>query len=113
MTSIDHELETLAQQGDLASFCPQCHAALNIYDAETRRVWVGLDVEVGAVACDLLVNPRLEEFERVCSPCWTGEAVATDVLCPHCHSSLIEAEAHCGECESGVVTIDGSLHPRV
>ena len=27
MTGIDHELETLAQQGDLASFCPHCHAA--------------------------------------------------------------------------------------
>ncbi len=113
MTSIDHELETLAQQGDLASFCPHCHAALNVYDAETRRVWVGLDVEVGDVACDLLVNPRLEEFERVCSPCWTGEAVATDVLCPHCHASLIEADARCGECESGVFTIDVSLHTRV
>ena len=50
MTGIDHELETLAQQGDLASFCPHCHAALNVFDAETRRVWVGLDVEVGDVA---------------------------------------------------------------
>ena len=66
MTGMDHDLETLAQQGDLASFCPHCHTALNVYDAETRRIWVGLDVEVGTVACDLLVNPRLEEFERVC-----------------------------------------------
>jgi glutamate synthase (NADPH) small chain len=113
MTGIDHELETLAQQGDLASFCPHCHAALNVYDAETRRVWVGLDVEVGDVACDLLVNPRLEEFERVVSPCWTGEAVATDVHCPHCHASLLEADAHCGDCGSPVFTIDVSLHTRV
>jgi glutamate synthase (NADPH) small chain len=113
MTGIDHELETLAQQGDLASFCPQCHAALNVYDAETKRVWVGLDVEVGDVACDLLVNPRLEEFERVVSPCWTGEALATDVHCPHCHGSLLEAEARCEECGSPVFTIDVSLHTRV
>ena len=113
MTGIDHELATLAQQGDLASFCPRCHAALNVYDAETRRVWVGLDVEVGDVACDLLVNPRLEEFERVCSPCWTGDAVATDVLCPHCHASLLEDEGLCGECEARVFTIDVSLHTRV
>jgi glutamate synthase (NADPH/NADH) small chain len=111
--SIDHDLATLAQQGDLASFCPRCHAALNVYDAETRRVWVGLDVEVGDVACDLLVNPRLEEFERVCSPCWTGDAVATDVLCPHCHGSLLDAEGLCGECEARVFTIDVSLHTRV
>ena len=59
------------------------------------------------------MNPRLEEFERVCSPCWTGDAVATDVLCPHCHASLVEAEALCGECESRVFTIDVSLHTRV
>jgi glutamate synthase (NADPH/NADH) small chain len=113
MTVIDHELETLAQQGDLASFCPHCHAALNVYDEETKRIWVGLDVEVGDLACDLLVNPRLEEFERLCSPCWTGDAVATDVLCPHCHASLIEDEALCGDCESRVFTIDVSLRTRV
>jgi len=113
MTGMDHELATLAQQGDLASFCPQCHAALNVYDPETRRIWVGLDVEVGDVACDLLVNPRLEEFERVCSPCWTGDAVATDVHCPHCHASLLEDEGLCGECESRVFTIDVSLRTRV
>ena len=113
MTGMDRELATLAQQGDLASFCPQCHAALNVYDPETKRIWVGLDVEVGDVACDLLVNPRLEEFERVCSPCWTGDAVATDVHCPHCHASLIEDEALCGDCESRVFTIDVSLRTRV
>jgi glutamate synthase (NADPH) small chain len=113
MSGIDLELETLAQQGDLASFCPHCHAALNIYDPETRRVWVGLDVEVDDVCCDLLVNPRLEEFERVCSPCWTGDKVAMEVLCPHCHASLIEDEALCDKCEARVFTIDVSLHTRV
>jgi len=113
MNGIDHELATLAQQGDLASFCPHCHAALNVYDAQTKRVWVSLDVEVDDVCCDLLVNPRLEEFERVCSPCWTGEAIANDVQCPHCHASLIEDEGLCGKCESRVFTIDVSLHTRV
>ena len=113
MTTIDLELATLAEQGDLASFCPRCHASLNVYDDETRRVWVALDVEVGDLACDLLVNPRLEEFERICSPCWTGDAVATDVLCPHCHASLVEPEALCEECESRVFSIDVSLHTRV
>jgi hypothetical protein len=113
MDGIDHELATLAQQGDLASFCPHCHTALNVYDEATKRVWVSLDVEVDDVCCDLLVNPRLEEFERVCSPCWTGDAVANDVQCPHCHASLIEDEGLCGKCDSRVFTIDVSLHTRV
>ena len=113
MTGMDHELATLAEQGDLASFCPRCHAGLNVYDEQTRRIWVGLDVEVGDVACDLLVNPRLEEFERVCSSCWTGDAVATDVRCPHCHESLLEPDSVCGECASPVFTIDVSLRTRV
>jgi glutamate synthase (NADPH) small chain len=113
MTHMDHELEALARQGDLASFCPHCHAPLNVYDAETRRVWVGLDMEVGDVARDLLVNPRLEEFERVCSPSWSGDVIATDVLCPHCHASLLDPDGVCGLCESGVFTIDVSLHTRV
>ncbi len=67
MTISDVELATLAQQGDLASFCPHCHAGLNVYDDQTKRVWVGLDVSSDGETCDLLVNPRLEEFERVCS----------------------------------------------
>ena len=113
MTTTELELATLAQQGDLASFCPGCHAGLNVYDDQTKRVWVGLDVEVGGVACDLLVNPRLEEFERVCSTCWTGDAVATDVRCPHCHTSLVDRESSCDVCESPVFTIDVSLRTRV
>ena len=113
MNTTELELATLAQQGDLASFCPHCHAGLNVYDDQTKRVWVGLDVEVGDVACDLLVNPRLEECERVYSTCWTGDAVATDVRCPHCHTSLVDEEGVCGECESGVFTIDVSLRTRV
>ena len=113
MTTTELELATLAQQGDLASFCPSCHAGLNVYHEQTKRVWVGLDVEVGEVACSLLVNPRLEEFERVCSTCWTGAAVATDVRCPHCHASLVEPESFCDVCESPVFTIDVSLRTRV
>ena len=114
MTGMDHELATLAQQGDLASFCPHCHAALNVYDAETRRIWVGLDVEVGDVACDLLVNPRLEEFERVCSPCWTGDAVATDVHVPALpRVAASRPRASAASASRRVFTIDVSLRTRV
>jgi glutamate synthase (NADPH/NADH) small chain len=113
VTTTDLELATLAQQGDLASFCPLCHAALNVYDAETKRVWVGLDVEVGALTCSLLVNPRLEEFERVCSICWSADAVASDVRCPHCGGSLVDRDSLCEVCESPVFTIDVSLRTRV
>jgi len=113
VTGIDHELATLAQQGDLASFCPRCHAGLNLYDEQTKRVWVGLDVRVGAETCALLVNPRLEEFERVCSTCWTGDAVADDVRCPHCGASLVDHESLCDLCESPVFTVDVSLRTRV
>ena len=49
----------------------------------------------------------------MCSPCWTGDAVATDVHCPHCHASLVETEGLCGACESRVFTIDVSLRTRV
>jgi glutamate synthase (NADPH/NADH) small chain len=113
VTTTDHELATLAQQGDLASFCPRCHKTLNVYDEETKRVWVGLDVDVGAESCDLLVNPRLDEFERVCSSCWTGDAVADDVRCPHCGESLVDRESLCDLCESPVFTVDVSLRTRV
>ena len=113
MTGNDLELATLEQQGDLASFCPCCHAALNVYDEPTKRVWVGLEVQVGDETCSLLVNPRLEEFERLCSPCWSGEAVADDVRCPRCGASLVDHESVCEVCDSPVFTIDVSLRTRV
>ena len=114
MTGIDHELETLAQQGDLASFCPHCHAALNVYDADTRRVWVGLDVEVGDVACDLLVNPRLEEFERVLLAVLDAASRGRRRALPALPRLAARGGgAAAASATSPVFTIEVSLHTRV
>ena len=44
---------------------------------------------------------------------WHKEAVAADVLCPHCAGSLLDADSSCERCGSQLFTIDISLHTRV
>jgi glutamate synthase (NADPH/NADH) small chain len=112
MPTADLELTTLAQEGDLATFCPHCHHALNVFHEPTKRVWVGLRVAVDGGECDLLVNPRLEEFERLCE-CWAGDTVAGDVRCPHCGASLVEPDDPCGACGAPSFRLDVSFRTRV
>ncbi len=113
MTVAEAELVTLEQEGDLASFCPHCHAGLDVYDACTRRVWIGLTVQVSGETCELLINPRLDAFERVCSSCWNEGDLAEDVVCPHCRASLVEPDRLCTECDAPVFSLEVSVRTRV
>ena len=113
MTTAEADLVALEQEGDLASFCPRCHAGLDVYDVRTKRVWIGLTVRVGETICELLVNPRLDAFEHVCADCWSDGTLADDVLCPHCQSSLLVAEHVCQECDAPVFSIEVSVRTRV
>jgi len=113
MTTAETDLLVLEQEGDLASFCPRCHAGLDVYDARTKRVWIGLTVRVGETVCELLVNPRLDAFEHVCASCWSDGTLADDVLCPHCQSSLLVAEHVCQECDAPVFSLEVSVRTRV
>lgn len=113
MTTAEADLVTLEHEGDLASFCPLCHAGLDVYDARTKRVWIALSVRVGDTVCDLLINPRLDVFEHAGASCWSDGALADDVLCPHCQSSLLEAEHVCEECEAPLFSIEVSVRTRV
>jgi hypothetical protein len=107
------ELLALEHEGDLASFCPHCHAPLNVYDPETKRVWIGLGVQVDGAACELLLDPRLDTYERRCSGGWSDDALADDVRCPHCDATLVEADANCERCEAPVFGLEVSVHTRV
>jgi glutamate synthase (NADPH/NADH) small chain len=113
MTTAEADLVTLEQEGDLASFCPRCHAGLDVYDAATKRVWIGLSVQVGETVCELLINPRLDAFERVCSSCWSDGALAEEVRCPRCGASLIETDRSCGDCQAPVFSLEVSVRTRV
>jgi glutamate synthase (NADPH) small chain len=113
MTTAEADLVALEQEGDLASFCPRCHAGLDVYDVRTKRVWIGLTVRVGEAVCELLVNPRLDTFEHVCSSCWSDGTLADDVLCPHCQASLLEAEHLCQVCDAPVFSLEVSVRTRV
>ena len=113
MNTSDAELVTLEQEGDLASFCPRCHAGLDVFDAKTKRVWIRLEVQVGETSCELLINPRLDVFERVSSECLRDGVLVDDVRCPHCRGSLVDADRRCDECDAPVYSLEVSVRTRV
>jgi glutamate synthase (NADPH/NADH) small chain len=107
------ELATLSLQGDLASFCPQCHAPLNIYDDTTKRIWLRLLVEVDGSREIVLMDPRLEGCDRTGTDFWPPGTVSDDVRCPHCEASFVDKEGVCDSCASPIFAIQISLHTRV
>jgi glutamate synthase (NADPH/NADH) small chain len=111
--AVDPDLAALEQEGDLASFCPHCHASLNVFDEKTKRVWIGLGLRCNSHSGDLLINPRLEVFERVCPDELHGKELADDIRCPTCHASLIEPEQRCEACEAPAFSIEVSVRTRV
>ena len=113
MATADRELSALEHEGDPASFCPRCRAALDIYDPATRRVWLRLLVRKDGHDHDLLLNPRLEVGERVCSGAVRDGDVAEDVSCPRCGSSLLEPERACDACGAPVFCVEVSVRSRV
>ena len=113
MTTVDADLAALEQEGDLAGFCPRCHASLNVFDAHTRRVWIGLGVRCDGHSGDLLVNPRLDTFERRSTAGWEGQALAEDILCPSCGESLLETGQGCESCSAPVFSLDVSVRTHV
>jgi len=113
MTTADPELSVLEHEGDLASFCPHCHAGLDVYDGRSRRVWIRLAVVAAGQECELLMNPRLEVFEHTCSGSVQDGDVLDAVACPHCHQSLVEAEQACDLCGAPAFCLDVSVRSRV
>ncbi len=113
MPTADIDFATLALQGDMASFCPSCHAPMTRYDEETKRVWMRLAVEAAGEAQEVLMDPRLEGCERADAAFWPVGAVADDVRCPHCGTSLVDDDSTCDLCGSTTFSIEVSLHTRV
>lgn len=113
MTTDDLELASLALQGDLAIFCPACHAPLNHYDAATRRIWLTLLAEVEGREHTVLVDPRLEGGDHAQPDLWPSGTIAETIRCPQCRTSLIVPDGECEECGSGIFALEISLHTRV
>jgi ribosomal protein S27AE len=113
MGTVAGQLANLEREGDLASFCPQCHAGLDVFDARTRRVWIGLTLLAAGQEETLFINPRLDAFERSASAAGADGAVADDVRCPRCGASLLEPKRRCTECGAPVFSLEVSVRSRV
>ncbi|MFA4965896.1 MAG: NADPH-dependent glutamate synthase [Thermoleophilia bacterium] len=113
MGTVAGQLATLDREGDLASFCPQCRAGLDVFDARTRRVWIGLTQLTDGQEETLFINPRLGSFERSASGAGADGAVADDVRCPRCGASLLEPERRCAECGAPVFSFEVSVRSRM
>lgn len=94
-----HENEGILEGTELSTFCPHCHQALNVFDPAKKQIWVRLNIASEGQTGELLLSPKLGDFERqVTMELWEGRVV-DDVSCPHCSNSLVEQVA-CEECGS-------------
>ena len=61
----------------------------------------------------MLLSPKLDEFDRQSSPEMKADQLVEDMFCPLCRASLIEPEAHCGECNSPAARIMISVRSKL
>ncbi len=97
VTRAEGEPKSLLAGTELSTFCPHCHQALNVFDPETRQIWVRLVVSADGQKGELLLSPKFDVFERQVDIELGEGRVVEDVSCPHCGQSLVEQRA-CEEC---------------
>lgn len=82
---------------EVEAFCPHCHQALNVFDADTKHIWVRLMVSADGRQGELLLSSKPDDFERQVSVELGEKGVVEDVSCPHCGRSLVQ-QSTCEVC---------------
>lgn len=95
--SMDETKEIIRDGTFLYSYCPYCKKSL-IKNATIEFLILNNKKEEGY----LYISPYLNVFKHKSTVDLSPHEEVSDVLCPHCKSSLIEAGASCGECYSRV-----------
>jgi glutamate synthase (NADPH/NADH) small chain len=112
MTPAKTEFEGILSGTELSTFCPHCHHALNIVDATSRRVWLGLTAHADGKTGELLLSPVFNAFDRQASIDLEAGQVVTDLVCPHCGESLVEPQGVCEKCGSPTARLIVSAQSR-
>ena len=98
-------LDNLVSGTEVATFCPHCNRGLNLLDPKTKKMWFKLIASLNGSRGDLLLSPRLDNFERMTDLDLEEGSVVKELQCPYCQHSLIEREGACEDCGSPIARL--------
>lgn len=100
---LDHDVKYLKFKTFLNTYCPHCNNSFNI--KEKGKELLLFKAKFKGEDIDLRMSPYLDVFEIEASvPIKEGE-ILSDLICPHCKSSLITDERKCEDCDSKVAKL--------
>ena len=100
---LDHDVKYLKFKTFLNTYCPHCNNSFNI--KEKGKELLLFKAKFKREDIDLRMSPYLDVFEIEASvPIKEGE-ILSDLICPHCKSSLITDERKCEDCDSKVAKL--------
>jgi glutamate synthase (NADPH/NADH) small chain len=100
---LDHDVKYLKFKTFLNTYCPHCNNSFNI--KEKGKELLFFKAKFKGKEIDLKMSPYLDVFEmEVSVPIKEGEKLS-DLICPHCKSSLITDERRCEDCDSEVAKL--------
>jgi glutamate synthase (NADPH/NADH) small chain len=100
---LDHDVKYLKFKTFLNTYCPHCNNSFNI--KEKGKELLLFKAKFKGEEIDLRMSPYLDVFEIEASvPIKEGE-ILSDLICPHCKSSLITDERKCEDCDSKVAKL--------
>ncbi len=107
------QFDKVAPGTEFTIYCPHCHQGLNLYEPKSNKTWFRLNIISGERKGELFLSPKVDEFEQRSGLELAEGQVMEDMSCPLCQASLIEPEAHCGECDSPAAKIMITVHSRL
>ena len=108
---LDHDVKYLRFKTFLNTYCPHCNTSFN--KQEKGKEILLFIAKYKGKEIELRMSPYLDVFEVESSvPIEEGENL-DDLICPHCHQSLVTDERKCDECGSGVGELIISAYSRL
>ena len=108
---LDHDVKYLRFKTFLNTYCPHCNQSFNKNENGSQILL--FHAIFNGQNMDLKMSPYLDVFEVESSiPINEGDNLE-DLICPHCHTSLVTQEQTCDECGSKVGKLIISAYSRL
>lgn len=100
---LDYDVKYLRYKTFLNTYCPFCNNSFNVKkDGQEVLVFKGIFQKK---EIEIKMSPYLDVFEVEASYPLKSSDELSDLLCPHCGTSLVTDERKCDECDSKVAKL--------
>jgi glutamate synthase (NADPH) small chain len=100
---LDYTVKYLRYKTFLNTYCPHCNNSFNV-NKDGKELLV-FKAKFNDQDIDIRMSPYLDVFEVEASvPIKEGD-VLSDLICPHCHNSLVTKDKKCDECSAPVAKL--------